>query len=152
RLIENAAGQTESALIRAALFGFYLDLGAESAYEVARRMLLPRKLKGREALEAALTERAGHRAQLFVPVRGGGRQVIDPAIQNVRHRLGEELLIQKGADERAGPGVFALHQGLGLARVPRAVVYFDIGHLQGTDVVASAVAFRIGEAYNGGYR
>src|SRR5690606_10556050 len=43
-------------------------------------------------------------------------------------------------------------QGLGLARVPRSIVCFDIGHLQGTDVVASAVTFRNGEAYKGGYR
>ena len=55
-------------------------------------------------------------------------------------------------DERAGDPIYELQRQLGLQKVPRALVCFDISHAQGTDTVASCVWFQNGRPYRAEYR
>jgi excinuclease ABC subunit C len=48
--------------------------------------------------------------------------------------------------------VYELQRQLGLQRVPRSLVCFDISHAQGTDTVASCVWFQNGRPYRSEYR
>jgi len=54
--------------------------------------------------------------------------------------------------DRAGDPVYELQRELGLQRVPRAIVCFDISHAQGTDTVASCVWFQNGRPHRAEYR
>jgi excinuclease ABC subunit C len=152
RVLENAADRGQGALLKAAIRGFYLERSAVSPRGSARRILLPVGFKGREEFEAALATTAGHPVRFHVPKRGGRRRVVDLATGNARHRLEEEILVRHEAIERANGALFALQEALGLDRLPRRLVCFDIAHTQGTDVVASAVTFVNGEPHKAGYR
>src|SRR5205807_5621372 len=55
-------------------------------------------------------------------------------------------------EERAAEPVYELQRQLGLQKVPRALVCFDISHAQGTDTVASCVWFQNGRPYRAEYR
>jgi excinuclease ABC subunit C len=87
-----------------------------------------------------------------IPQRGPKRELIDLAEQNARHLLEEALLEGDETEERAADPVYELQRQLGLQRVPRAIVCFDISHAQGTDTVASCVWFQNGRPFRAEYR
>jgi excinuclease ABC subunit C len=89
---------------------------------------------------------------VLVPSRGPKRELIELAQQNARHLLEEFRLSASETDERAADPVYELQRELGLQRVPRAFVCFDISHAQGTDTVASAVWFENGRPKRAEYR
>jgi len=101
-----------------------------------------------------VVEESLERTKIHVPQRGPRRELIEHAQQNARHLLEEARLTgdEPTADERAGDPVYELQRHLGLAKVPRAFVCFDISHAQGTDTVASMVWFQNGRPYRNEYR
>ena len=72
------------------------------------------------------------------------RELIALAEQNARHLLEELKLSSMEAEERAGDPVYELGRELGLQRLPRSLVCFDISTTQGTDTVGSCVWFENG--------
>jgi excinuclease ABC subunit C len=66
--------------------------------------------------------------------------------------LEEFKLASEESDVRAGEPVYDLQRELGLVKVPRSLVCFDISHAQGTDTVASLVWFENGRAKRSEYR
>ncbi len=88
----------------------------------------------------------------MIPQRGPKRELLDLAEQNARHLLEEALLEGEETEERAGDPVYELQRQLGLQKVPRAIVCFDISHAQGTDTVASCVWFQNGRPFRSEYR
>src|SRR6185312_13225044 len=72
--------------------------------------------------------------------------------QNARHLLEELKLSSMEAEERAGDPVYELGRELGLQRLPRSLVCFDISTTQGTDTVGSCVWFENGRAKRAEYR
>jgi excinuclease ABC subunit C len=117
--------------------------------ERAQELVLPFDVTERELLEESL-----ERTKIHVPQRGPRRELIEHAQQNARHLLEEARLTgdEPTADERAGDPVYELQRQLGLVRVPRAFVCFDISHAQGTDTVASMVWFQNGRPFRNEYR
>ncbi|NUP69761.1 MAG: hypothetical protein HOQ16_00930, partial [Gemmatimonadaceae bacterium] len=117
--------------------------------ERAQELLLPFDLAERGVVEESL-----ERTKIHVPQRGPRRELIEHAQQNARHLLEEARLTgdEPAAEERAGDPVYELQRQLGLAKVPRAFVCFDISHAQGTDTVASMVWFQNGRPYRNEYR
>ncbi|HEY0931251.1 MAG TPA: helix-hairpin-helix domain-containing protein, partial [Gemmatimonas sp.] len=113
----------------------------------AGELLVPFDFEDRESLEASLDG-----THVRVPQRGPRRALVDLADQNARHLLEEFKLAALEADERAVDPVYELQRELGLARLPRSLVCFDISHAQGTDVVASAVFFENGRPKRSEYR
>jgi excinuclease ABC subunit C len=107
-----------------------------------------------DVCERAVLEESLERTKIHVPQRGPRRELIEHAQQNARHLLEESRLTgdEPTADERAGDPVYELQRQLGLVKVPRAFVCFDISHAQGTDTVASMVWFQNGRPYRNEYR
>jgi excinuclease ABC subunit C len=66
--------------------------------------------------------------------------------------LEEFKLAADEADERAADPVYDLGRELGLKKIPRSLVCFDISTTQGTDTVASVVWFENGRPKRGEYR
>src|SRR3954468_24996578 len=142
QFFENIDDETDAAVLQAFLVGPY-----RIPMERARELLIPLELEEREIVEESLDG-----AKIHSPQRGPRRELVDLATQNARHLLEEARLTGEETDERAGDPVYELQRQLGLQRVPRALVCFDISHAQGTDTVASCVWFQNGRPYRAEYR
>ena len=142
QFFENINDETDAAVLQAFLVGPY-RIGTERT----RELLVPFDFEDREIVEESLDG-----AKLHVPQRGPRRELVDLATQNARHLLEEARLTGDETDERAGDPIYELQRQLGLQRVPRAIVCFDISHAQGTDTVASCVWFQNGRPYRAEYR
>ncbi|HTD59947.1 MAG TPA: excinuclease ABC subunit UvrC [Gemmatimonadaceae bacterium] len=142
RLLSNIEGETDAAVLSA-----YLSQSYTGSVERAGELLVPFDFEDREALQENL---AG--TKVLVPQRGPKRELVDLAEQNARHLLEEFKLAADESDVRAGEPVYDLQRELGLVKLPRALVCFDISHAQGTDTVASLVWFENGRAKRSEYR
>src|SRR6185436_7088009 len=142
QLLGNLSEESDGAVLAAYLAGSYLQLE-----DRAKELYAPFDFEDRELFEQSLDH-----TSVVVPQRGPKRELIDLAEQNARHLLEEALLEGDETEERAGDPVYELQRQLGLQRVPRALVCFDISHAQGTDTVASCVWFQNGRPFRGEYR
>jgi len=143
QFIENVAEESDAAVLTAYLVGPY-RLGPERA----RELLLPFAPEDADAVTAALEN-----ARLHVPQRGSRREIVELATQNAQHLLEDAKLAgEEPPGERAADPVYELQRQLGLQRVPRSMICFDISHAQGTDTVASGVWFQNGRPLRAEYR
>jgi excinuclease ABC subunit C len=142
RFLENLADEDDTEVLSVFLAGNYVGM-----QERSRQLLLPFDFPDRELLEQSLPD-----ARILIPQRGPRRDLIALAEQNARHLLEELKLSSMAAEERAGDPVYELGRELGLQRLPRSLVCFDISTTQGTDTVGSCVWFENGRAKRGEYR
>jgi len=142
RLVEHAEDEDDGAVLGACLAQWYRTAEARAA-----DLMVPFDFEDRESLEASL-----ERTKIRIPQRGPRRALVDLADKNAQHLLEEFKLAALEADERAVDPVYELQRELGLPRLPRSLVCFDISHAQGTDVVASAVWFENGRPKRAEYR
>ncbi len=142
QFMEHVEGETDSAVLTAYLVGGYLPLAEKSS-----QAFLPFACDEPELTAASLAP-----VRLVVPQRGPKRELVALAEQNARHLLEEALLEGDETTERAGDPVYELQRQLGLTKLPRTLVCFDISHAQGTDTVASCVWFQNGRPYRAEYR
>ncbi|HVX38979.1 MAG TPA: excinuclease ABC subunit UvrC [Gemmatimonadaceae bacterium] len=142
QFLENLQEESDAAVLEAYLASRYLPLEDRAA-----ELFVPFEPEERELVEASL-----ERTKLHAPQRGPKRELVDLATQNARHLLEELRLTGEEAEERAGDPIYELQRQLGLQKVPRAIVCFDISHAQGTDTVASCVWFQNGRPYRAEYR
>ncbi len=103
----------------------------------------------RELLEATLTERAGHKVEIFTPQRGTKRAFLDLVESNAKHSFEQRFRVLKPTSKAIGE---ALQNALNLAEEPRRIESFDISHIQGTDAVASMVVWEKGRMKKSDYR
>ena len=142
RLVEHAEDEEDGAVLGACLAQWYRIAEARAA-----DLLVPFDFEDRESLEASLDG-----TRIRIPQRGPRRALVDLADKNAQHLLEEFKLAALEADERAADPVYELQRELGLPRLPRSLICFDISHAQGTDVVASAVWFENGRPKRAEYR
>jgi excinuclease ABC subunit C len=142
QFLANIEEETDGAVLEAYLVGSYLPLE-----DRARELLVPFDPDERELVETSL-----ERTKVHAPQRGPRRDLVDLATQNARHLLEELRLTGEDTEERAGDPIYELQRQLGLQKVPRSLVCFDISHAQGTDTVASCVWFQNGRPYRAEYR
>jgi excinuclease ABC subunit C len=142
RFLSNVDGEADTDVLAAYLAGSYIPLE-----ERAAEVLLPFDVPDGEVWQDALG-----RTRLLLPQRGVRRELLDLAEQNARHLLEEAKLAGDEADERAADPVYELGRELGLERIPRSLVCFDISTAQGTDTVASIVWFENGRPRRSEYR
>jgi excinuclease ABC subunit C len=142
RFLENIDDEDDSAVLSVYLAGGYVGLR-----ERARDLLVPFDFDDRALLEESLPG-----TRIHIPQRGPRRELIDLAQQNARHLLEELRVSTVDGAVPAGDPVYELGRVLGLQRLPRSIVCFDISTTQGTDTVGSAVWFENGRARRGEYR
>jgi excinuclease ABC subunit C len=142
RFVENIGGEDDTAVLSAYLARTYVN-----AEERAGELLVPFDFDDREALEVSLTG-----TRVIAPQRGPRRELVDLAQQNARHLLEELKLSTLESEERATSPVYELGRELGLQRLPRSLVCFDISTAQGTDTVGSCVWFDNGRPRRAEYR
>jgi excinuclease ABC subunit C len=103
----------------------------------------------RELLEETLTERAGHKVEIFAPQRGSKRAFLDLVENNAKHSFEQRFRVLKPTSKAIGE---ALQNALNLAEEPKRIESFDISHIQGTDTVASMVVWENGRMKKSDYR
>jgi excinuclease ABC subunit C len=103
----------------------------------------------RELLEETLTERAGHKVEIFTPQRGSKRAFLDLVESNAKHSFEQRFRVLKPSSKAIGE---ALQNTLNLAEEPKRIESFDISHIQGTDTVASMVVWENGRMKKSDYR
>jgi excinuclease ABC subunit C len=142
RFVENIEGENDTSILSAYLARTYVP-----SEERAAELLVPFDFEDREAMEQSMTG-----TRVIAPQRGPRRELVDLAQQNARHLLEELKLSTLESEERATSPVYELGRELGLQRLPRSLVCFDISTAQGTDTVGSCVWFDNGRARRGEYR
>src|SRR2546430_6912690 len=142
RFLTNIDGEEDADVMTMFLAGSYVGM-----QEKARQVLLPFDFPDRELIEQTLPD-----SKIQIPQRGPRRELITLAEQNARHLLEELKLSSMEAEERAGDPVYELGRELGLQRLPRSLVCFDISTTQGTDTVGSCVWFENGRPKRNEYR
>ena len=142
RFLENIDGEEDADVMTMFMAGSYVGM-----QEKARQVLLPFDFPDRELIEQSLPD-----SKIQIPQRGPRRDLIALAEQNARHLLEELKLSSMEAEERAGDPVYELGRELGLQRLPRSLVCFDISTTQGTDTVGSCVWFENGRPRRAEYR
>ncbi len=142
RFLVNVEGEEDSAILSAYLAGSYVALR-----ERAKQLLVPFDFDDRELLEQTLPQ-----TKIHIPQRGSRREMLDLAQKNARHLLEELRAASTEGATTAGDPVYELGRELGLQRLPRTMVCFDISTTQGTDTVGAGVWFENGRARRGEYR
>lgn len=149
---DNAGGESEDELLSTAVSRIYFGRGEHGLADLPREVLLPDEFDDRSTVEAMLSERAQRRVSTHVPVRGDKLRLIELANQNARHLLEERAVLSDSVEERADDVLYDLQEAIEMKVVPRFIVCFDISHMQGTEVVASCVAFENGVPNKNEYR
>ncbi|MGC2674406.1 MAG: excinuclease ABC subunit UvrC [Candidatus Acidiferrum sp.] len=110
---------------------------------------VPIDFEDRELLEETLTERAGHKVEIFTPQRGSKRSFLDLVESNAKHSFEQRFRVLKPTSKAIGE---ALQNALNLVEEPKRIESFDISHIQGTDTVASMVVWENGRMKKSDYR
>ena len=142
RFLENVADADDASMVNLFLAGHY-----RADADRAPELLLPFDPGEMETLEALLSG-----TRIRVPQRGPGRDLVGLAVENARHLLEEFKLAALEAEERATSPLYELQRELGLVKVPRSLVCFDVSTSQGRDTVAACVWFENGRPRRSEYR
>ncbi len=130
-----------------ALSSFLLQHYSEGAY-FPGEILLPMEIADRGPLASLLSDRAGSRVRIKVPVAGSRVRLVALAGTNAAeaHRMRKE---KEAAYERQSARLASLCR---LPKPPLRIEGFDISNLSGTEPVGSMVAFVGGKAVKKWYR
>lgn len=122
----------------------YLD-----AEYLPRMIHVPIDFEECSLLEETLTDRAGHKVEIFTPQRGTKRSFLELVESNAKHSFEQRFRVMKPTSKAIGE---ALQNALSLPEEPKRIESFDISHIQGTDTVASMVVWESGRMKKSDYR
>jgi excinuclease ABC subunit C len=122
----------------------YLD-----AVYLPKAIHVPIEFEDRTLLEETLTDRAGHKVEIFTPQRGSKRAFLDLVSNNAKHAFEQRFRVLKPTSKMIGE---AVQNALNLLEEPRRIESFDISHIQGSDTVASMVVWENGRMKKSDYR
>ena len=110
---------------------------------------VPTDFEDRGLLEEWLSGRRGRKVEIRTPQRGGKREMIE-----LVHRNARLSFMQRFRSAGLSPATISreVEEALDLEKPPRRVECFDISNLQGSDVVASMVAWEDGHMKKSDYR
>lgn len=145
--MRNALGESLSRVLTAFVCQKYL-----SDRDFPPEVFLNDEVEDAGIIEQLLSEEAGRKVSLRVPERGEKAAMVALAERN-SHLLLEELVLQRQkARQRVPEALLTLQKTLGLPRLPRVMVCFDVSTIQGDYPVAAMSFFRNGEPFKSGYR
>jgi len=110
---------------------------------------VPEEFEDREVLEELLSERAGHKVEIFTPQRGSKKAILDLVKSNAEHSFTQRFRVLKPNSRAIAE---ALQSALNLPEEPTRIESFDISHMQGTDTVASMIVWEKGRMKKSDYR
>jgi excinuclease ABC subunit C len=110
---------------------------------------VPADFEDRALLEEWLSGRRGRKVEIRTPQRGGKREMMELVNRNARLSF-----LQRFRAAAPSPAAISkeVEEALDLEKPPRRIECFDISNLQGSDVVASMVAWEDGRMKKSDYR
>ena len=124
------------------------QLYLEAEY-LPKKIHVPIDFEERELLEETLSDRAGHKVEVFTPQRGSKAAILELVENNAKHSFEQRFRVMKPTSKAIGE---ALQNALNLPEEPKRIESFDISHIQGTDTVASMVVWENGKMKKSDYR
>ncbi|MDP4033291.1 MAG: excinuclease ABC subunit UvrC, partial [Pseudorhodobacter sp.] len=123
------AGAEEAEILTAFLTQFYDDK------EPPRLILLSHAVEDEDLVVQALSDRAGRKVELAVPLRGEKAELVENATRNAR-----ESLARKMAETSTQNKLLAgLAEAFDLEAPPSRIEIYDNAHIQGSDAVGGMV-------------
>lgn len=107
---------------------------------------------GMEDIAFWLSQQAGRKVHLHLPLRGDKAQLAQLCYRNCIDALEKDAALQKRAWERGEGALVQLTGILGLETVPERMECFDNSHIQGRETVSSMVVFTDGQPDKKAYR
>ena len=143
-LLEEHEVHDEAELIEACLKQYY-ELGRF----LPSSMYIPVDFPERLVVAEWLSSKKGSKVEIHVPQRGGKRRLVELVCRNAR--LAYELDFREEG-RQASQRLDALREVLELPDRPERIEGFDISNIQGSETVASMVAFERGQPKRSDYR
>lgn len=123
------AGAEEPEILEAFLAQFYDDK------EPPRLILLSHPVENADLVADLLSDRAGRRVELAVPLRGEKAELVENAVRNAR-----ESLARKMSESTTQNKLLAgLAEAFDLDAPPRRIEVYDNAHIQGSDAVGGMI-------------
>ena len=123
------AGAEEPEILAAFLTQFYDDK------DPPRLILLSHPVEDEDLVTEALSERAGRKVELAIPLRGEKAELVENALRNAK-----ESLARKMAETTTQNKLLAgLAEAFDLDGPPRRIEIYDNAHIQGSDAVGGMV-------------
>lgn len=113
------------------------------------RIHVPADFEGREELEEFLSDLRAKKVEIATPQRGTKKALLALVETNAKHSFDQRFRVLKPSSKAIQE---ALQDALNLPEAPRRIECFDISHIQGTDKVASMVAWEDGKMKKSDYR
>jgi excinuclease ABC subunit C len=126
--------------------------GGESPDGVPREVLVPVLPPDPAHMGEWLSRLRGARVDLRVPRRGDKRALMETVRRNAEQSLVRHKMTRAGDLTARSLAMQELQDGLDLPSAPLRIECFDVSHVQGTNVVASMVAFEDGLPRKAEYR
>jgi len=123
------AGAEEAEILTAFLTQFYDDK------EPPRLILLSHTVEDEDLVVQALSERAGRKVELAVPLRGEKAELVENAARNARESLARKMA--EGATQNKL--LAGLAEAFDLDRPPARIEVYDNAHIQGTNAVGGMI-------------
>ncbi len=120
--------------------------------DIPREILLPIEFKENSTLQETLSNIKNKPVKIHYPLRGEKSKILSLATKNAQFALSEEISKKMANNSKIHPALLALKKELGLNKIPLSIECFDISNLQGTDTVASKVAFKNAKPIKSEYR
>ncbi len=115
-------------------------------------VFLSHRVEDAALYESWLGDKAGRKVRLHVPGRGDKLRLVRMAERNSQLLLEEVVMHREQARQRVPEALLELQKTLGLKRLPRLIVCFDISTIQGSHAVAGMSCVRNGKPLKSGYR
>lgn len=123
------AGAEEAEILTAFLTQFYDDK------EPPRLILLSHAIEDEDLVVQALSDRAGRKVELAVPLRGEKAELVENATRNARESLARKMA--EGATQNKL--LAGLAEAFDLDAPPQRIEIYDNAHIQGSDAVGGMV-------------
>ncbi|VDC27733.1 excinuclease ABC subunit UvrC [Pseudogemmobacter humi] len=123
------SGADEAEIIEAFLTQFYDNK------EPPRLLLLSHPPEDADLVARALSERAGHKVELAVPLRGEKAELVENAARNARESLARRMS-ESATQRRLLDG---LAEAFGLETAPERIEVYDNAHIQGAHPVGGMI-------------
>ena len=120
--------------------------------EIPKEIALQTEPESKDVLVELLSKKRGNKVNLIVPKRGVKAELINMAVQNAKEELELYQRNVLAAQAKSMEAVKKLQKTLGLKNMPRRIEAYDVSNTGSTEIVASMVVFRDGQADSQSYR
>jgi len=153
RFLKNIDELDKPTMMQSFVEDYYTGSYQKGAWITPDEVHLSDEMVDDEPLREFLWEQHGKKVPILIPKIGEKRQLVEMAISNARHKLGERLIeVEKAEKDRIPKAIKDLKEYLHLNRLPRRIECFDNSNTQGTDPVASMVSFVDGKPRKSEYK